>query len=106
MKNIDTGIQLGDLFGKRRMADMAFELKKQKDLATSRIVQQEEIIKSQAIVIKMLCNELRSYKEDTISENDRLKKSLAGAMAMQKSLQEYAESLEKRLSSTTLKSTV
>lgn len=86
-----------DLFGKKRIQELQYSMKLQKSKADERIAQQEEIIKAQATVIKMLCADLKNYKEDTIGENQQLKEKLRRALSMQNSLKEYAENLEGKL---------
>lgn len=103
MKTYDTGIKLKDLFGKKRMTDMAYQMRAQKAKADEEIQMQKEIIGAQATVISMLCNEVRSYKEDPFAENERLRRELDRANASQHSLQEYAEDLERKLGAKKLK---
>ena len=86
-----------DLFGKRRIQECEYALKMQKAKSDERISQQEEIIKSQATVISMLCRKLRAYEGDVISENESLKKELDKAIAANNTLLEYANNLEIKL---------
>lgn len=97
MKTYNTGITLKDLFGKKRMASMQYQMRAQKAKADEEIQMQKEIISAQSKVIEMLCTEVRSYKEDPFAENERLRRELDKANASQQCLQEYAEDLERKL---------
>ena len=97
MKNYYTGVELKDLFGKKRMAEMKYDMLAYESKAKERITTQEEIIKAQATVIKMMVNELKAYKEDVIAENEVLKRKLEQELQTQEVLKEYAEGLERKL---------
>ena len=99
LRNFDIGFEFGDMFRKGRIKELIFGMKERIAYDEGEIEKWRLTAQHQAEVINKLYNRLenQSYEAELRAQNAELTKQLNQTLESMKALQEYAESLEKKL---------
>lgn len=91
------GFELGDIFGKGRMRELLYTMKRSLAEANAETEKWKGIAMAQSQIIPVMFKKLTAPEENAKQENEALIKELARAIEMQNSLKEYAEDLELKI---------
>lgn len=102
LEYFNTDFEMGDIFGRGRMKELIFDMKERLCFDKAEIEKWQQIAADEAKMIGKLYERLeaQSYEQQLREENDRLRNELQKALDGQNALQEYADSLQKKLDET------
>lgn len=102
LEYFNTDFEMGDIFGRGRMKELIFDMKERLCFDKAEIEKWQQIAADEAKMIGKLYERLegQSYEQQLREENDRLQNELKKALEGQAALQEYADSLQKKLDET------
>lgn len=100
----NTEFEIGDIFGRGRMKELIFDMKERLCFDKAEIEKWQQIAADEAKMIGKLYERLeaQSYEQQLRDENEALRRELQKALEGQTALQEYADSLQKKLDETHL----
>ena len=102
LEYFNTDFEMGDIFGRGRMKELIFDMKERLCFDKAEIEKWQQIAADEAKMIGKLYERLetQSYEQQLRDENEALRRELQKALDGQNALQEYANSLQKKLDET------